>query len=96
MRNIYKMFPELVMVDDTYKLLDLKLPVYFLLAVDGDGLSEIVALFIVAEEAEPVFVLLWRHLRNTTLIGKKHALSCLTRTSMNIKHLQIAFLRHHC
>ena len=54
MRNIYKMFPELIMVDATYKLLDLKLPIYILLAVDGDGLSEIVALFIVAEETEPV------------------------------------------
>ena len=48
------MFLEVVMVDATYKLLDLKVPIYILLAVDGDGLSEIVALFIVAEETEPV------------------------------------------
>ena len=51
MKNIY-MFPEILLVDATYKLLDLCIPVYLLLAVDGNGLSEIVALFILTEETE--------------------------------------------
>ena len=38
MKTIFAMFPELLMVDETYKLLDLKMPVYVLLAVDGHGL----------------------------------------------------------
>ena len=50
MKTIFAMFPELLMVDATYKLLDLKMPVYVLLALDGHGLSEIVGLLIVAEE----------------------------------------------
>ena len=33
MRNIYSMFPELLLVDATYKLLDLRLPVYLLYCV---------------------------------------------------------------
>eukprot|EP00794_Sanderia_malayensis_P013540 gene13540-14944_t len=52
MKSIYNLFPEFLMVDATYKLLDLKLPVYVLLIVDGNGLSEIVGIFIVAEETE--------------------------------------------
>jgi zinc finger SWIM domain-containing protein 3 len=48
------MFPELLFVDAMYKLLDLRLPVYLLLCVDGDGLSEIVGMFILAEETKEV------------------------------------------
>ena len=54
MRNIYSKFPELLLVDATYKLLDLRLPVYLLLCVDGDGLSEIAGMFILAEETKDV------------------------------------------
>ena len=51
MKNVYSNFPELVMVDATYKLLDLRMPVYiFMLAIDGEGSSEIVAIFVVSEE----------------------------------------------
>lgn len=54
MQNMYSKFPELIMVDATYKLLSLRMPVYLLLAIDGEGLSEIVALFIVSEETDSV------------------------------------------
>ena len=39
-----------MLVDATYKLLGLRLPVYLLLVIDGDGLSEIAVLFILADE----------------------------------------------
>ena len=42
MKTTYGQFPKLLMVDATYKLLDLKMPVFALLVVDGHGLSEIV------------------------------------------------------
>ena len=50
MKTVFAMYPELLMVDATYKLLDLNMPVYVLFTVDGHGLSEIIGLFIVAEE----------------------------------------------
>lgn len=52
MKNLCTMFPELILVDATHKLLylripvDLQMPVYLLLCVD-DGLSEIVCMFFV-------------------------------------------------
>ena len=53
MRNIYSKFPELHL-DATYKLWDLQPPVYLLLCADGDGLSEITGMFILAEETKDV------------------------------------------
>ena len=52
MKSVFDKFPELVMVDATYKLLDLRLPVYIMIVVDGNGLTEVVSIFILAEETE--------------------------------------------
>ena len=49
MKNLHNMFPEILLVDSMYKLLDHRIPVYLLLVVDGNG---IVALFILAEETK--------------------------------------------
>ena len=42
MMKIYMKFLEVMLVDATYKLLDLRMPVYLLLVVDGNALSEII------------------------------------------------------
>ena len=42
------------LVDATYKLLDLRLPVYLILVIDRDGFSEIVGLFLVEQESKEV------------------------------------------
>ena len=42
MRNMYMKFSEVMLVDATYKLLDLRMPVYLLLVINGNGLSEII------------------------------------------------------
>lgn len=65
MQNIYTHFPEILLGDATYKLLDLRMPVYLLMGIDGDGLSEVVAMFIVAEEAKVV-------IQATVDLFKKH------------------------
>ena len=54
MKNLYNIFPEILLVDAVYKLLDLRIPGYLLLTVDGDDLSQIAALFIVAEETKEI------------------------------------------
>ena len=46
--------PEILLADATYKLIDLRIRVYWLLAAVLDGLSEIVALFILADETKTV------------------------------------------
>ena len=52
MRDIFSAYPELVRVDATYKLLELRFPVYVMLVEDGNGQSEIAAMFMLLEENE--------------------------------------------
>ena len=49
MSEMLEKFPEIFLVNATHKLIDLRIPVYLLLVVDGDWLSETVALFILAD-----------------------------------------------
>ena len=51
---MYEKFPEMLLVDATYKLIDLRISVYLLLMIDGDELSEIAALIILADDTKPV------------------------------------------
>ena len=40
MANVYDAYPELIFIDATYKLLDLRIPLYLILVEDSLGLSE--------------------------------------------------------
>ena len=50
MRRLQSRFPELLLLDATYKLNDLRMPLYVLIVVDGNGESVVVGLWIVANE----------------------------------------------
>ena len=52
MRQCFSSYPELVCVDATYKLIELRFPLYIMLVEDGNGQSEIVAAFMVLQETE--------------------------------------------
>ena len=52
MKNIFSSYPELVCIDATYKLLELRFPVYIMLVEDGNGQSEVAAVFLLLEETE--------------------------------------------
>ncbi len=52
MKTNFASFPELLMVDATHKLNELRMPLYLLLVVDGNGQSEIVGSFLTAIETE--------------------------------------------
>ena len=46
MKRVFESFPELLLIDATYKLNDLQMPLYVLMVVDGNGESEIVCLWL--------------------------------------------------
>ena len=52
MKQIFRAYPELVCIDSTYKLLELRFPVYIMLVEDGNGQSEVVAVFLLLEETQ--------------------------------------------
>ncbi|XP_065900143.1 uncharacterized protein [Dysidea avara] len=49
-QNTYEQFPELILIDATYKLNNLNMPLYIIMVVDGNGESEVVALWLVVNE----------------------------------------------
>ena len=65
MQEMFSYFPELLLMDATYKLNDLRMPLYIMMIVDGNGKSEIVALWIVASEDQI-------SIKNTVGIFKRH------------------------
>ena len=50
MLQMMDMYPDFVMLDSTYKLNDLRMPLYVFLVVDGNGSSEVVATFLAVDE----------------------------------------------
>ena len=52
MKQVFTAYPELLCIDATYKLVNLRFPFYILLAEDGNGQSEVVAAFLLLEETE--------------------------------------------
>lgn len=50
MREIYQNYPEILFVDAMYKLIELRMPLYVLLAEDGNGESHIVAVWLITSE----------------------------------------------
>ena len=52
MKQDFTAYPELLCIDATYKLVNLRFPFYILLAENGNGQSEVVAAFLLLEETE--------------------------------------------
>ena len=52
MKSVFSSYPEVLLVDATYKLTDLRMPVYLMMFIDGNGQEEIVLVFLIAVESE--------------------------------------------
>ena len=50
MRRVYNAFSELLMGDATYKLTDLRMPLFLMLGIDGNGHSQVVAVYLTSAE----------------------------------------------
>lgn len=55
MKEMFNTYPELVMMDGTYKLNDRRMPLIVMLIVDGNGQSQIAGLCIVKSESDRIF-----------------------------------------
>jgi len=51
MKSVFATFPEVILVDATYKLTELRMPVYLMMVVVGNGQSEIVCTVLETEES---------------------------------------------
>ena len=81
MKSMFMSYPEVLFIDATYKLNDLRMPLYVLMSIDGNGESEIVCLWIVQSEDKPT-------LSNLLVEFKKHnASSSLIQCVMTDKDI---------
>ena len=51
MKSVFGGYPE-ILIDATYKLNKFRMPLYILLVIDGNGLSEIIGIFLTSVETE--------------------------------------------
>lgn len=65
MKATYAAFPEVLCVDTTYKLNNLRMPLYVFLAIDGNGQSEIVGIFITSLETEEAILNMVKKFKNS-------------------------------
>ena len=52
MKYNFECYPEVLMIDATYKLNELRMPLYLMMVIDGNGQSEIVAVFFTSLETK--------------------------------------------
>ena len=50
MKAKFSSFPELLLIDATYKLNNLQMPVFLQLVIDGNGESEVISVFLITSE----------------------------------------------
>ena len=50
MRRVYNAFPKLLMGDATYMLTDLRMPLFLMLGIDGNGHSQVGAVYLTSAE----------------------------------------------
>ena len=55
MKKMFEAWPELVLIDSTYQLLQLEYPLVIIAIVDGNGATELVGMCIVVQETEETF-----------------------------------------
>lgn len=93
---MFDAYPELLLIDATYKLNDLQMPLYVLMIVDGNGESEIVALWLTqCEDKETLGALMnefKRHNKNWPFIECIMSDKDMTERDVLIEHLPNAKL----
>ena len=52
MESILDSYTEVILVDTTYKLNNLRIPLYLMMCIDGNGQGEIVLMFLTSMETE--------------------------------------------
>ena len=46
MKSVFELYPEVILVDATYKVNNLRMPLYLMMCIDANGHGEIVLMFL--------------------------------------------------
>lgn len=64
MKAYFELYPDIIMFDGTYNLNDRRMPLVIVIVIDGNGESQIAALFIVKSEKNEAFNFLFESFKN--------------------------------
>ena len=56
MKSVFNSYPEVILVDANYKLNNLRIPLYLIMCIDGNGQCEIVLVFLTMIETEEAII----------------------------------------
>ena len=62
MKSVFDSYPEVILVDATYKLNNLRMPLYLMMCIDANGQGEIVLMFLTTMETEEAITKMAKHL----------------------------------
>ena len=93
MRSAFEHYPEVILLDSTYKTNNLRMPLYFIISVDGQEQSEIVAVFLLTHEEESLLIALksLRTERDLKTVGmfQKKAIAPYPKESSEYKYREL-------
>lgn len=69
MKNYFQLYPEVVLMDATYKLNDRRMPLFLMMVIDGNGESQIVAMFMIRTENYDIVL---KMLNKFKTVNEKH------------------------
>ena len=76
MRQMYDSFPEVIMADATYKLTDLRMPLFLMIGIDGNGHSQVIAVYMTCNETTTALTHMLEVCLSSLLISAMSQMAC--------------------
>ena len=95
MKVTYGGYPEVIMVDATYKLNELQMPLYLILIVDGNAQNEIVGLYLTSLETKEAISEMERWFKIHNSPWKCTRVNLTDRDFLKKQNYYFAFFTHY-
>ena len=86
MKNTFERYPEVILLDATHKTNNLQMPLYVMLAIDGNGESQVVCAFLVYDETESTLRSMVAIFKNCSLEWKNIEVFIITNKDMTERY----------
>ena len=95
MKSVFDLYAEVILVDATYKLNNLRMPLYLIMCIDCNGQNEIVLIFLTTMETEEAITKMVQTFKNTNPKWECTKVVMSDKTSMKGQYSRKSFLMLH-
>lgn len=96
MKNNFANWPDLIMFDATYKLNDRRMPLGIMMVIDGDGESQIAAVFIMKTESSDTMNRLFTKFKAENKSYEKIEIIMTDKSAANLRSFSSSFPKAQC